>query len=275
MKKLVIGIITWNSAEKLRVCLDSIFKKILDVDFGVIVVDNGSSDGTVEMVRSQFSAVHLIVNNVNCGVAPARNQFLSIADSEYILILDADTEIVSDSMKDFLAWMDGHPEVGISGAKLVDPQLELQHPCRTLPLPIHVILRRMGSRYRNHPILMRHEMKSENHDVVLDVQFVVGAFQLLRGDLVKKIGLLDDRMFYGFEDSDYCARALKNGYYIVYYPHFKTIHHEGIITKKKVLSKHMYHNVLSYVMFYVKNRDTLLREAARERTRTTHVYSKA
>jgi GT2 family glycosyltransferase len=255
VKTLTFAIISWNAAEKLEACLRSIYDKGASVDFDIHLVDNGSGDGTVEMVRDKFPGVRLTVNQTNLGVAPARSQILKTTDAEYVLILDADTELISDNIDEFVSYMKAHPEVGIAGARLLDSRGQLQYTCRTLPRPKHVLMRRMW-RFSSHPELLRHEMRDADHDSIMEVEFVIGSCQLIPGRVIGELGLLDGRMFYGFEDADYCARAMQAGYKVIYYPMFSVFHHETRITVQPRMKNllHLYHNVRSYYLFYRKNR---------------------
>ena len=117
---LSIIIISWKMKNFLRICLESIFKFTEGLSFEIILVDNFSEDGTIEMIENNFPHVHLIKNSQNKGVAPARNQGLNVAKGKYILILDADMELIENSILKLYQFIELHPDCGMVGAKLID-----------------------------------------------------------------------------------------------------------------------------------------------------------
>jgi len=258
---LSLVIITWNCKDMLERCLDSILKRVGGISYEIIVIDNNSQDGTTRMLKERFLQVHLLVNPENKGVAMARNQGITIAMGRYILILDADTEIISTNMADLIEYMDEHREAGLLGCSLFSFSDELLDSARTFPHPIHVILRRLKflGIARESEILKRHHIAYRERKKPVVVDFVEGAFQLIRRDVVEKTGLLDEEMFYGNEDADYCARVTKAGYTVVYFPSFKVRHYHSAITRRNMFSRMSYYHLMSYVRFYRKHRDIIKR----------------
>ncbi len=114
---LSIVIISWKMKDLLRSCLESIYKFTEKVNFEIIVIDNNSQDGTSRMIRSEFSKVILIVNEENRGVAPARNQGIAIANGKYIVILDADVELIENSIAKLFEFMENNSDCGIAGSE--------------------------------------------------------------------------------------------------------------------------------------------------------------
>ena len=112
MIDLSINICSFNSIEDLRLCLISIYQKIKGIRFETIVVDNASTDGTADIVKRDFPEVILIENKTNKGVAAARNQAIKQSKGRYILLLDADTEIISEEFDDLIEYMDSSPGPG-------------------------------------------------------------------------------------------------------------------------------------------------------------------
>jgi len=252
---LSVAIITWNAKETLKTCLHSIVRHARNIEYEIIIADNGSSDGTAEMLDKSFPSLSLIRNPENIGVSRARNQLMRIAKGRYVLILDDDTELVTSKLSELTAYMDKHEMVGIAGAKLMSVDNELQLSCRTLPKPIHVLFRKLGffKAVRNGKVLAKHQMANWEHDSVQSVQFVIGAFQMIRRSLINSIGFLDEKMFYGFEDADYCARMLRAGYDVVYYPEVVVKHYERRMTYRAFFTKKAVINYRSYLRFYLKH----------------------
>jgi exopolysaccharide biosynthesis polyprenyl glycosylphosphotransferase len=223
-----IAIITWNSRQHLQDCLESIYAGAKQATFEIIVVDNGSRDGTVEMLRRRFSKVRLFENARNRGVAPARNQAIQAATGDFVLILDVDSRLSPGAVDDLVAFARRTPEAGIVGPKLIDAQGKLQLTCRRFPTVLTTLLRRLQfiPIFRNHRLLREQAMADWDHNSIREVDYVLGACQLIRRDLLQDVGLLDENIFYGPQDADFCLRAQSHGWKIFYYPHAVIVHHK-------------------------------------------------
>lgn len=255
-----IVIITYNCWHHLRRCLLSVYNKVSGCSYEVIVIDNNSVDGTRENLKSEFPDIVLIENSENMGVARARNQGIEVSRGRYVLIVDADVEIASDGFSSLLSYMDGHEDIGILGCTLVSEEGEIHPSARTFPRPIHVFLRRLSYRglVKNSRILNAHHLGDWDRKEPRKVDMVEGAFQLIRKTAIDEIGLLDDRMFYGFEDADYCARMMKAGYDVICYPSFVAKHFLQGITRKNPFNKMAFIHFISYARFYRKHRRLIL-----------------
>lgn len=234
-----IVIISWKMKDLLETNLLSIYNYIKDISFELILVDNASNDGTVEMVSSKFPDIKLIRNIKNIGVAPARNQGLKIAKGNYILVLDADMELCENSVQQLYDYMESNPTVGLVGCKLVDSENNLQFSCKRFPSFLTLLFRRLD-RYkcvRNSKILRYHTMQDWDHKEIKKVDYLIGACQFIRKSVIEKIGMYDDKIFYGPEDIDFCLRIWKEGWKVIYFPYTNMVHHEQRITKKKFFSK--------------------------------------
>lgn len=218
--------------------LDSLVRFSSDVNYELIVIDNNSQDGTSEMIKSNYPTAVLITNDENRGVAAARNQGLKIAKGKYILILDADMEFKENSIKMMYDEMEKNPDYGLMGCKLIDTAGEVQYSCKRFPKLRSLIYRRLEfiEIIKNSRALKEHIMAEWDHNDIKDVDYVIGACQFFRRELINKIGLYDDSIFYGPEDLDYCLRVWRAGYKVIYFPHTSIIHHEQRITKKNLFS---------------------------------------
>lgn len=253
---LSIVIITWRMRQLLKVCLDSIYKFTEGVNFEIILIDNKSEDGTIEMVESSYPAIQLIKNDMNKGVAPARNQGLALAKGKYILILDADIELIDDTIGKLFRFMEKTDDCGLVGSKLIDHAGNLQYSCKRFPTFLSLVYRRFEhvEMIRNSKILQYHIMKEWDHSSVKEVDYLIGACQFFRKDVIDKIGFYDQNIFYGPEDIDFCLRVWKAGWKIFYYPDTSMIHHEQRITKKKLLSKISFKHLLGIIYIFMKYR---------------------
>jgi N-acetylglucosaminyl-diphospho-decaprenol L-rhamnosyltransferase len=254
MLDLSITIISWKAKDLLHSCLQSIYQNTEGISMEIIVVDNGSFDGSSEMVEEKFPGVLLIKNEGNRGVAPARNQALARTKGRYVLILDVDTEITAGALTAMIDFMDCTPEVGLVGPKLVDTDRKLRLSCRKF----HTIFTPFLRRFSNLPLVARsrmlreYQMEGWDHITPAKVDHVIGACQMIRRKALDVVGYLDDKMFYGWEDTDYCLRMWRKGYSVYYYPYSVVIHHEQRITKEQFISRITLEHIKSMIRFFSK-----------------------
>jgi GT2 family glycosyltransferase len=254
-----IVIISWNMKSLLEVCLQSIYKFNGHIKFEIILVDNNSSDGTYQMVKETFPEVRIIRNSKNLGVAPARNQGVRISNGKYILILDADVELIENVILCLFEFMEKNKECGLVGCKLVDSNMNLQYSCKRFPSILALLFRRLEhfKFIRESKTLKNHIMMDWDHKEVKEVDYLIGACQFFRREVINKIGYYDDRIFYGPEDIDYCLRIWKAGWKVMYYPHAKIIHHEQRITKRNFFSEISLKHLKGIFYIYAKYRGKL------------------
>ncbi len=249
-----IVIISWKMRDLLERCLKTIYNFTSGVSFEVIVIDNNSQDGTSEMVEKLFPQIKLIKNSENRGVAPARNQGIKETKGKYILILDADMELIDNSIKHLYDFMEKNPDAGIVGCKLVDKDFNLQSSCKRFPTLLAFLFRRMEwiDAVRNSKTLRHHTMEDWDHNEISTVDYLIGACQYFRREVIEKIGMYDEKIFYGPEDIDFCLRIWKAGWKVYYYPFTKIIHHEQRITKKNLFSKISFKHIAGIIYLYRK-----------------------
>lgn len=251
-----VGIVisTLNSEPLLEDCLFSIYKNTIRAKFEIIVIDNASTDNSIKMLEKNFPDVRIIRNRKNKGVAPSRNQGLKNITARYVLILDADTTIEKEAIDKMVEFMDDNPQIGICGAKLISPSGELQLTCRRFHNILIPFLRRLTflNFVKSSRQLRNFLMEDWDHTSPRKVDHVIGACQLIRKEVTDQIGILDNRMFYGWEDTDFCIRSKRAGYETWYYPYATIIHHEQRITKRKIFSKLLFENFKSMVTFFRK-----------------------
>jgi GT2 family glycosyltransferase len=207
----------------------------------VIVVDNGSRDGTVEML-AQRSDVVTITNPTNRGVAPGRNQGLRAARGEFVALLDVDTVAAPGSFATLVGRLRVAPDVGLVGPKLVDPDGGLQYSCRRFPTLVDKVCRRLPARF-GRALVDDVELRWWDHAGVREVDYVIGACQVIRRTALDEVGLLDERIFYGPEDVDLCLRMHRAGWRVEYVPDAVVMHLERRLTRKLLsvlTARHVY-----------------------------------
>lgn len=250
--KLSVIILTWNSKEFLCACLSSLYASLQISDYEIIVVDNGSQDGTAETIRQDFPEINLIKNNSNRGVAPARNQALQVARGEFLLFLDVDTVVGNSAVETLIQFLEDNPAVGLVAPKLVYPNGQLQYSCRKFPTVWTKVLRRIPQKLAER-FLSDELYEGWNYDSVREVDYVIGACQLIRRKVFEEVGYLDDRMFYGPEDVDYCLRLRMVGWKVTYNPKATIIHKEQRVTKSRFFSIVTWRHLLALIRYFNKH----------------------
>jgi GT2 family glycosyltransferase len=262
MTDVSIIIITWKMKSLIQRLLSTISELSHGFSYEIIVIENNSQDGTIEMIEESFKDVCLIKNATNLGVAKARNQGLKIAKGRFILILDADMELIENSIEKMINYMDENKNIGLLGSKLIAANGALQFSCKRFPNLFALIARRleMIPFIRNSKTLNNHLMKDWIHDSIKEVDYLIGACQLIRRDVITKIGYYDDNIFYGPEDIDYCLRVWRAGWKVVYFPNTQIIHHEQRITKKSIFSQITVKHICGIYYIFNKYNGKLSRE---------------
>jgi len=253
--KLSVVILTMSEKDRLLTCLESLRTQRLNEPAEIIVVDNGSDDGTAELLRDRFPEVRLIRNQTNRGISRARNQGIARAQGEYVLFLDNDTTIGPDALVKIIAYMDAHQDVGIVGAKLENPDGSVQFSCRRFPtmwIPLASRippLRRLRFMRQEHE---RHLMTDFDHEHEAEVDYVLGACQFLRRKAIDSIGPYDERIFFGPEDCDYAMRCWQAGWRVVYFPAACMVHDHRRRTRHfgRLMLKH----IKGMIWFFWKHR---------------------
>jgi N-acetylglucosaminyl-diphospho-decaprenol L-rhamnosyltransferase len=225
-----IVILTWNSRALLEACLAALPAATERLPTEVIVVDNGSRDGTADVLRRRGD-VTVIVNATNRGVAPGRNQGLRAARGEFVVLLDVDTVPAPGAFTQLAARLRAAPEVGLVGPKLVDPDGRLQYSCRRFPTLIDKLCRRLPDGV-GRALVADVELRSWDHADLRRVDYVIGACQMIRRAALDEVGLLDEHIFYGPEDVDLCLRMQRAGWQVEYVPAAVVMHLERRLTRK-------------------------------------------
>ena len=246
-----IVILTWNSRALLAACLAALPAAVASLATEVIVVDNGSRDGTAELLAGRKDVV-TITNAENRGVAPARNQGMRRARGEFVALLDVDTVAQPGAFATLAARLHAAPRVGLVGPKLVGADGELQYSCRRFPTLVDKLLRRLPARF-GRAVADDVELRWWDHAGVREVDYVIGACQLIRRSALDEVGLLDEHIFYGPEDVDLCLRMHRAGWQVEYVPEAVVMHLERRITRK-LLSTLTVQHVYGLGYFFWKHR---------------------
>lgn len=237
--KLSIIIVSWNVREDLLTCLHSIEENKPSHTFEVIIIDNASTDGTVEAVTKDFPEVITIVNSENRGFAAANNQGIGKSLGQYLLLLNPDTIVHSHSLDILIKFMEYNNDVGACGPKLLNNNGTTQPSARRFPTF-------RGALYRYTVFRFLHIFKSEykkwlmkdfKHDKQMDVDQVMGAALMVRRSVIDKVGGMDESFFMYYEEVDLCYRIKQAGWRIIFIPEAVIIHSGGRSTGQIPVTK--------------------------------------
>ena len=223
---LSIVTVNWNTEVLLHECLTTVYGTIENLSFELIVVDNGSSDNSVQTVREHFPHVHLIVNERNLGFAKATNQGVSFATGTYVLLLNSDVVLQRDVVERMIDLLERRPEAGLVGSALVIPDVGYQlgaagfEPTLASALWYYSFLSKLSPLvFKGIWLEHRRWFKSE-----IEVDWVSGACLLTRSELFRSLGALDESYFMYLEDVEWCRRARRSGWKILYLPTVEVLH---------------------------------------------------
>lgn len=249
--KASVVILTWNSTELLTECLASLPDALGAYPHEVIVVDNGSRGYTPAVLRTKFPWMQIVVNRKNRGVAPGRNQGIQVTQGEYVILLDDDTVVQPGALACLLAYMESHPAVGLCGPKLLDLRGQLQLTCRLFPTLSDKLARRFPAAFAQR-ISHAVEMADWDHNAIREVDYVIGACQVIRREALAEVGLLDEKIFYGPEDVDFCLRLRQAGWRVIYHPEAVVIHKERRVARS-ILSSLAWRHIWGLGYFFWKH----------------------
>jgi len=256
MSDLSICIVTLNTREYLRDCLESIAAHPPSISSEIIIVDNGSTDGTQEMLQQDYPAVTLIQNKNNEGFAHPSNQAMQAATGKYLLLLNPDTLVLENTFNPLISFLDQHPQAGIVGPKVLNRDGTLQKACKRGVSRPWAAISYFSGLSRLFPksklfggYLLNYLAEDETHVV----DGVSGSCMLIRREVTNQIGFFDERFFAYQEDADFCFQTQRAGWLIYYHPASHLIHFGGQGGSRSQPFRSIYEWHRSYFLYYQKN----------------------
>jgi GT2 family glycosyltransferase len=280
MLDLSICIVTLNACDYLRNCLRSIYEQsayLVSADsvsaipspssdlplrstdtlsFELTIVDNGSTDGTVEMLQQEFSAIQLIQNDKNDGFAKPINQALRVSSGNYLLVLNPDTIILPGALNVLVSYLKSHADVGICGPKVLNRDGSLQKACRrgvSRPWAAFSYFSGLSSLFPKSKRFGGYLLNYIDENATHEVDGVSGSCMLIRRKVIEQIGYFDEIFFAYQEDADYSFQVKKAGWKIVYFPQAQIIHYGGQGGSRVQPYRSIYEWHRSYYLYYRKN----------------------
>lgn len=231
MNDVAIVLVSWNTRELVLDCLRSLPEACAGLRWEAHVVDNASTDDTVEQVAREFSSTVLTVNTDNVGFAAANNQGIAKSNARYMFLLNSDTVAQPGSITELVRFADAHPKAGIVGPRLLNTDGSFQASCCALPSLLSEVLSAtgLGERLINtgYPGVAEHRC-----DRPMQVGYVAGAAMFARAEAVAQVGGMSTDYFMYAEEADWCWRMAKAGWETWHYPASRIIHHGGQSTRQ-------------------------------------------
>lgn len=263
-RDLSIVVVSWNTRDLLKACLWSVLRQdppgttafTRPVSTEVLVVDNGSRDGTPQLVRREFPEIRLLENEDNPGFARANNQAIQDSHGRYVLLLNPDTEVRPGAIEELVRFMDEHPRAGAAGPLVLNPDGTLQQSCYRAP----TIAREFWRMFYLDMIhcLSRYAMNDWARDRARSVDVVQGACLIVRREALDRVGLLDERFFIYSEEVDLCQRLRQDGWTIHWVPWARIVHHGGQSTRQvaEAMFLQLYRGKILYFRKHLGNQAT-------------------
>jgi N-acetylglucosaminyl-diphospho-decaprenol L-rhamnosyltransferase len=252
---LSVVIVSHNHAHYLGPCLDSVGWERARMDLEGFVVDNASTDATVALVRERYPWVHSLCQARPQGFSANNNAAIRRSAGRYVLLLNPDTVVEAGALAALVRFMDAHPRVGICGAQLVFPDGSIQPSCRRFPTLASVVARRTPLRVflRRSALNARHLMADFDHTRTAPVDWMLGACLMARREVLQQVGLLDEGYYLYTEDIDWCYRARRAGWEVMYVAEARIVHDHQARSDRKLLSRHSWIHLQSMWRYYRKH----------------------
>lgn len=253
---LSICIVAFRARQYLEACLRSISASTPPQSPEIIVVDQNSQDGTVEMLRERHPEARLLQTPRNEGFSRPMNRAMRVARGQFVVLLNPDTVVHPGAFETLLHFLEAHPEAGIVGPKVLNPDGTLQLPCRRGdPRPWAVIsyFTGLAKLFPTRPFFNRYLLTHLDENQTHPVDGVSGSCMVIRREVIDQIGYLDETFFAYQEDADYCLRARRAGWKVYYHPEAQITHFGGqggsrVQPYRSILAWHQ-----SYYLLYRKH----------------------
>ena len=253
--KLSVCIVNFNSISNLTNCIKAIYAKNIRFSHEIIVVDNGSIDDSIHSINKYFPKIVLIENINNVGYTKAMNTALKNSSGEYALLLNPDAIIKSNYIESLVSFMESDNSIGVCGPKVLNVDGSFQKSCRrgiAKPLAVFSYFLNLKIFLPNDTRLTEYHLDHLSPDQINDVSGVSGSCMIIRSNLFKTLGFLDELFFAYQEDSDFCLRVINHGSRVVYNPEIVVNHIGGEGGSRTYPMRAIFEWHRSYFYFYNK-----------------------
>jgi GT2 family glycosyltransferase len=231
---LSIIIVNFNVSHLLDICLESIHRTVQDKRYEIIVIDNASTDGSIEMLEEKYPTIVLVKNKRNEGFSKATNQGIRLAEGSYVLLLNPDTVVTPGSISQLIKFFDQYTDVGIVGPKLLNHDGTLQPSCRSFPNLINMaVFSFLGyEKIKKQSEVVPYLFECWDHSYSREVDFVIGAAIMTKKAVFETVGYLDEDLYFYGEEKEWSYRVRKAGFKIYFHPEAKIVHYGGQSSKQ-------------------------------------------
>lgn len=257
-------IIAHDVRDEVLRCVGSLVRERGDLRLQIILVDNGSADGTAHAVSATHPEVQVVALPRNIGI-PARNHGLARAHGRHRMFIDSDAMVTPGALETIVGILDTHPGVGLVGPRLIYPDGRLQLSARRFPPFALPLLRRppLDRWFEDGPLVRHHLMADEPHDRRRRVEYVLGACQVFTAQAQEAAGRIDDKIWFGPDDADWCFKIRRAGFDILYVPDAEVIHDYRRSTAARPWSRRSVAHLRAFARFqwrWRRERQALLEE---------------
>lgn len=224
--KISISVVTYNNSKVIEKFINSIFNITNNIDFEIIIIDNNSSDNTVEIIKNNFKNVKLIKNDKNIGFGAAHNVAIKLGKGKYHLVLNPDIIFTENTIEKLINFMEENSDIGLVSPKIIFPDGTIQYLCKRSPCLFDLCVRRFTPGFIQKLFKKRidyFEMRETGYNKIMDVLYLSGSFMLFRRSILEKIGGFDENFYMYAEDADITQRAAEISK-TVFYPYTSVIH---------------------------------------------------
>jgi GT2 family glycosyltransferase len=226
---LSVVIVSFNTLGVLRECLHSVYRELGPLHAQVIVVDNASTDGSPEAIEQEFPGVELIRSEINLGFGRANNLGFERASGRYVVLLNSDAFLNPGALERSVAHMDANPRAGLGGGRLAGRDGSPQPSARMFPTVLNdlIVLSGLAAKFPRSRFFGRFDRTWASDDEAAEVDWVPGAYSIIRAEALAAAGPFDPRFFLYYEEVDLCMRIKQKGYSIWYWPDISVVHIGG------------------------------------------------
>ena len=253
--EISIIINNYNTGGLLKQCIRGIKKFPPSVEYEIIVVDNNSFDGSAKMVAENFPDVRLIAAKENLGHHKGNNLGIKNSSGKYVVIVNTDIAILDNAFDRMYRFMESYSDCALVGPRLKNPDGSTQMSCMRFPTRLTPIYRRtfLGKMPWAKKELSTYLMYEFNHNETREVDWILGACQMVRKSAIEKAGYLDEKLFLYFGDVAWCKSFWKAGYKVIYFPEVAIIHyHKRESANSGILSKIFWIHIIDWFKFLNK-----------------------
>jgi len=253
--EISIIINNYNTCGLLKQCIRGVMKFPPTVEYEIIVVDNNSNDCSAQMIRENFPSVKLIASEQNLGHHKGNNLGIKNASGKYILILNTDIAILDNAIDKMYQFMESHPDAALVGPKLKNPDGSVQMSCMRFPRNMTPIYRRtfLGDMPWGKKELSKYLMTDFDHNEIREVDWILGACQMVKKSAIEKVGYLDEYLFLYFGDVAWCKSFWRAGYKVFYFPQAEIIHyHKRESANAGIFSRIFWIHIIDWLKFLNK-----------------------